>query len=179
MLQVPCIQLPLEGALLDAYLIADNRTKYNSRFSTAALKHIVAEFKESGYDTKNLFLDEKTMKKIDLGEDINPGKADPSGLITAVAETIQINVNQPGDEPTIPEDAPMGGGPGNGAGGEGGPLGGDPIGYLKDGRLLCPFCGLELTVDENGNVFECQGNGGGDIEPEVEDNEPEHDEGEQ
>jgi hypothetical protein len=117
-----------------------------------------------------MFLDEKTLKKIDMGEDINPGKDDPSGLITAVADTIQINVNQPDDEKTLPEDAPSGGGPGNGLG-EPGPLGGEAVGYLKDGRMICPFCGLELTVDENGNVVECRGSGAGDMEPEVDDDE--------
>jgi hypothetical protein len=178
MLRVPCIKLNLEGAMLDAYVIASNRLRYNARYNNTTLKNLVKELKNSATGIEFTFLSDKTLKKIDMGQDINPDK-DPSGLLMAVADTIIIN--PPQDDEPKDDDVPTGGKNQNGEPlGGGGEPGGAPIGYLKENRVICPFCGLDLEIDEETGEFKPCDGGGGDMEPEVdEDEEKDSGEGEE
>lgn len=152
---VPVIYLPLKGAKIDAYLIADNRLHYDTMWDDDLLKAMIEEFKALGFDTQYTFFSDTEIKEILLGEDINPLQDDPSG--------IGITIIKQGGDGDIIDQRPEG----NSGSGEGGSGESKAEGYSD----MCPFCGAMLLVDRKGNVVQAS-----DPMPEddfEEDNEPE------
>lgn len=155
--KVPVIYLPLKGAKLDAYLIADNRLHYDTLWDDDLLKGMIEEFKALGFDTQYTYFSDAEIGEILLGEDINPMQDDPSGIGIMV----------------IKSDDKMGGGKeddGEGLGGGDGGLGSG--GKSEEGyEDMCPFCGAILLLNKRGDVIKA-----GEPSPDEEyqeDNEPE------
>lgn len=136
---VPVVYLPLKGAKLDAYLIADNRLHYDTMWDNDLLKSMLEEFKALGFDTQYTYFSDTEIKEILLGEDVNPMADDPSGIGITI-------IKQGGDgDVTSIDQRPEGGSGGDGLGGGSGRA----EGY--DG--MCPYCGATLLIDRKGNVI--------------------------